>query len=250
MNRVKSNYWLACVVGFASAIVISQALPAWTQTTPTQPNAPMNSPTNSPSSPTTPNRPGVTPTRPTPIPQSTPHSTPHSTPQSTPQSTPGNMPAPNAAVTPLDREFVRMAAESNNFEIQLSQAALEQSTNADVQAYAQRMIEEHTLANRQLATLASEQGMPLPSGMGALNQAIMEQVSQLDGTAFDQAYMNAQVNSHMKAIALFRTEIQQGRDQGLVSFANQQLPLIREHYEMASQMTATQRAQDQRRPVQ
>lgn len=129
-----------------------------------------------------------------------------------------------------------MAAQGNNAEIQTSQLALQKSTDSQVRDFAQRMIQEHTVANQRLATLASRYGVNLTADVGPLNAAIAQQLTPLSGAEFDRAYMAAQENAHLRTIALFRTAIQQGQADDVQGYASALLPNIDSHYEMANQM--------------
>ncbi|MBE9181102.1 DUF4142 domain-containing protein [Oculatella sp. LEGE 06141] len=155
-----------------------------------------------------------------------------------------------ASITALDREFALMAAQGNQAEIRTSQLALQRATSDDVRAFAQQMIQEHTQANQQLQQIASQRGINLPADPGPLNTAIEQQLAQLSGEEFDRAYMEAQTNAHMRTVALFRTQIGQGQDEGLRAYASQLLPNIEQHYQMASQMTPNYRADDILQPLQ
>ncbi|MBD2067547.1 DUF4142 domain-containing protein [Leptolyngbya sp. FACHB-671] len=155
-----------------------------------------------------------------------------------------------APVSSLDQQFMIMAAQGNNAEIQTSQLALDRSENEEVRQFAQRMIQEHTLANQQLQQIASQYGTNLPADPGPLNQAIAEQLAQLSGSEFDRAYMGAQTNAHLRTVALFQTQIQQGQEESLRQYATQLLPSVADHYEMASTMVQQYRADEPSRPLQ
>jgi putative membrane protein len=168
-----------------------------------------------------------------------------------PASTPASPTTISAApVSSLDQQFMIMAAQGNNAEIQTSQMALERSESEEVRQFAQRMIQEHTLANQQLQQIVSEYGVELPSDPGPLNQAIAEQLSQLSGSEFDRAYMGAQTNAHLRTVALYQTQIQQGQEESLRQYATQLLPAVADHYEMASTMVQQYRADEPSRPLQ
>lgn len=149
---------------------------------------------------------------------------------------PGQGQQSSASITSLDRQFITMAAQGNNAEIQLSQLALQRGSSASVKQYAQQMINQHTAANQQLQQIAQRYGMRLPSDAGPLNTAVAQKLSQLSGQEFDRAYIGAQVNAHMMSKAVFQTESQQGGNQALISYANQLLPAIDQHLTLASRM--------------
>lgn len=146
-------------------------------------------------------------------------------------------------VSRLDREFIRMAAESNNAEIATSQLALQKSNNAQVREYAQRMISEHTAANQRLQPIAARYGVQLPTGVDPLSAAISERLSQLSGAEFDRGYMEAQTTSHLRTVALFQTQIAQGQAPEAKAYATALLPSIQDHYQMANAMSNTFSAQ-------
>lgn len=140
-------------------------------------------------------------------------------------------------VSMLDEEFLTLAYQGNNAEIQSSQLALERSQNAEIRQYAQRMISEHTLANEKLTDYAAQVGIALPEqSVDLLNQAIAQRLLSLSDVEFDQAYLGAQANAHLRAISLYRTQVDQGQTPELKAYASELLPSIAEHYEMASEM--------------
>jgi putative membrane protein len=197
-----------------AALVSLMGLPAVAQTTPR---------------PGTSNQPGVT--------------RPGATPTTPNPNRPG---ATSATFNPIDQEFLVMAIQGNNAEIQTSQLALQRSNNNTVRQYAQRMIQEHTAANRELTRLANQNNVSVPTGVDSLSQAIATRLSQLSGAEFDRAYMGVQTNAHLRAISLYQTQIDQGQNPGLTAYANQQLPNIRDHYEVASQQVPGNRAENVR----
>lgn len=158
--------------------------------------------------------------------------------------------AQRAAATTVDQEFFKLAYQGNNAEIDTSRLALEKSQDQAIRQYAQRMIDEHTRANEVLTQQASEQGFELPSErVDPLDQAIAAQLAQLSGAEFDQAYVGVQANAHLKAIALYRTEVAQGESQDLIAYASQLLPSIEEHYEMANAMLPEYTTGDSQSPA-
>lgn len=152
--------------------------------------------------------------------------------------------APNSrsttSVSSLDQEFLKMAANSDQFEIRTSQLALEKTSNPEVRQYAQKMIQEHTESTQQLTQLAAKKGTTLPTTPNAFQQAVIEQLIPLTGAQFDRAYLAAQTNGHMLTVAVYQTEVGQGKDSDIQSFANKLLPTVAGHYQMASQMDGQQ----------
>jgi putative membrane protein len=161
--------------------------------------------------------------------------------QVAPTATPTAPPSsPMTSTSSLDQEFMKMAANSDQFEVRTSQLALEKTSNPEVKRYAQKMIQEHTESTQQLTQLASQRAVTLPSSPDPFQQAIIAQLTPLTGTQFDRAYLAAQTNGHMLTVAVFQTEIGQGKDRDIQSFASKLLPTIAGHYQMANQMNGQQ----------
>ncbi len=163
------------------------------------------------------------------------------------------VPAPNRSapqssssqLSALDSQFVIDAAQGGMAEVQLSQLALQRSTNPEVKQFAQQMIQEHTRANEQLMRLAAQKGITPPSTVGPKYQAAMARLMQLSGASFDQAYMReAGVNSHMESVAIYQRQADLGQDPDLKAFAAGILPRVQGHLQMAATMTGYRFAQN------
>jgi len=148
--------------------------------------------------------------------------------------------APSSAnVSQSDSSFVKRATMAGNGEIMAAQIAIQRGIDANVRSFAQRMITDHSQANRQLARIASRQGMFVPSGIDAADRAQIDRLRSLSGPAFDQAYSEYQVRTHRAAVALFSRESRNGRNTPLRQFASQTLPTLRMHQNMSYEVVAS-----------
>jgi putative membrane protein len=139
-------------------------------------------------------------------------------------------------ITAEDQQFLTKAIQAGMAEVQLSELALEKTQNEQVRGFAERMVEEHTAANEQLMNLAESAGMTPPTEMDQQHQTEHEQLSQLSGEEFDRQYMQGQVRDHQAAVELYSTEASQ--PSGPVDqLAEQLLPTLQEHLEMAQQIS-------------
>ena len=142
-----------------------------------------------------------------------------------------------AAAPAFDTQFISQAAQSNNAEIQTSQLALQRATSSEVKQYAQQMIDEHTAANQQLAQIARQYGVTLPTTPPPTEAAAAQRLAELSGVAFDRAYLEAQVNAHQKTATMFQSALPQLTEAPVRSYASALLPRVTEHLEMASTMS-------------
>ena len=138
-----------------------------------------------------------------------------------------------------DQKFAADAAKDSMAEIELGKLALDKSKDARVREFAERMIQDHSKANRQLESIAGSWGIFLPSEAGETLQEPMKKLSGLSGKNFDRAYAQAMVKDHEKAVKLFEQCERQCANQEVREFAKQTLPVLREHLTMARQMVET-----------
>jgi putative membrane protein len=135
-----------------------------------------------------------------------------------------------------DAKFVRDATESSLAEIQLGQMGVQKATNSDVKTFAQRMIDDHTQANSQLAPIASQKGVTLPTDVSTLHKHAASQLSKLSGAEFDRAFMDQMVTDHQKVVAEFQHVSKGAKDSDVKSFASTNLPTMQDHLKMAQDL--------------
>ena len=133
-----------------------------------------------------------------------------------------------------DAEFVKRAAEGGQKEIEAGKLALRQAASGEVRAFADRMVKDHTTSNAELLSLADVAPPAAPDPAGSPVKVLAAQV----GPAFDRAYMELSVTNHEVTVALFEQEAASGRDVRLKLWAEQKLPALRDHLEMARTLRA------------
>ncbi|HEX6103248.1 MAG TPA: DUF4142 domain-containing protein [Alphaproteobacteria bacterium] len=142
-----------------------------------------------------------------------------------------------------DQTFVEKAAQDSIAEIDLGELAKERAESEEVKQFAQRMIDDHGKANEQLEEIAKSKGAVIPTEAGEEHSKLRAELGELEGEAFDQKYMAAMAEDHQKAVDLFQKQAEEGQDPELKSFAEQTLPIIKEHLTMAQSMVQQAQAQ-------
>jgi putative membrane protein len=132
-----------------------------------------------------------------------------------------------------DNSFAAKAAQANMAEVKLGQLAEQHAENSNVKSFAQRMIDDHSKNLDQLKQVAEHKGITLPTDISAKDQATYDQLSRLNGAAFDKAYTRDMVSDHENDISEFRQEANHGTDADLKAYANQTLPTLEEHLRLA-----------------
>jgi putative membrane protein len=140
------------------------------------------------------------------------------------------------------QDFVNAAGQASLAEIRTSEMALQKSKNADVKAFAQKMIDDHKAAGEKLKAAASAAALAAPPE--TLDDFHMRRINDLvetDGDEdFDADYMSLQVDAHNDAIKLFEDY---SKDSATISqikmFADESLPTLNAHKADAEKIRET-----------
>jgi putative membrane protein len=143
--------------------------------------------------------------------------------QQNPPSTAGQPPAVTAK-TISDQTFVREASAAGLAEVRDARKALQMAKRDEVRQAAQQILTDHEAANARLTALAGQKNLPVATAPAPSPAA--------KGGDFDSAYVAAQIEAHEKAIALFKGQVQNGRDNDLRAFAAETLPTLEKHLAM------------------
>lgn len=136
-----------------------------------------------------------------------------------------------------DKSFLKNAAEGGALEIQASQVAEQKTQDAQVKAFAEKMVTDHTKVGDELSQLASSKGVTVPTDPSVTQKAKLKILSAESGTHFDKSYAkDIGVSAHKDTIALFQKEIDKGTDPDIKAFAQKTMPALQEHLQMAQQL--------------
>ena len=138
-----------------------------------------------------------------------------------------------------DQEFVNKAAVGGMFEIQSSRAVLDGGANsAEIERFAQTMIEDHSRANETLKAIAADEDLTVPGDLDEKHSAMLEKIESAESMA--ATYAEVQVTAHQETVDLFEQYTSEGGNDALVSFAEETLPTLREHLDMARDLPGAQ----------
>jgi putative membrane protein len=132
-----------------------------------------------------------------------------------------------------DSEFVQKAASGGMLEVRLGQLAATKASNAAVRQFGERMVQDHTRANKQLLGILTAEGIRPPMAMSDKHVETFNHLAKLSGSEFDRAYMKHMVEDHKEDVALFEKEAKGGKDAKVKAFAEETLPVIKEHLQLA-----------------
>jgi putative membrane protein len=146
--------------------------------------------------------------------------------------------AQNQNAQNADKRFIDHVARDGQAEVELAQLAEKKGVSPQVKALAQHLAADHTKANQQLQQIAQKEGVKVPQGAEKEKSATLTKLEKLNGAAFDRAFLEEQVQDHQKDIQFFQHEATTLQNPQLKSFAQQTLPVLQRHLQMAQQAEA------------
>lgn len=146
-------------------------------------------------------------------------------------------PPPPAEAKTSAMPYVMAAGQSDLFEINSSQIALEKSQNPGVRKYAQMMIKHHTKTTALTMKAAQKAGLtPMPP---ALDPGALTSINELQTAApdeFDRVYLGQQVPAHQAALDLHQSYARDGDKAPLKATARSAVPIVKQHLAAATKM--------------
>ena len=138
-----------------------------------------------------------------------------------------------------DKMFLRKVAEGGLAEVKLGQLAAKKGSSDDVRGFAQKMVDDHTQMNNDVARLADAMGVMLPKEMNKEDQAEYDKLSALSGNDFDIEYLTFMVKDHHKDLHAFRIEAASPTDPALHDEVVRAEGVVHEHTVMADKLART-----------
>jgi putative membrane protein len=137
-----------------------------------------------------------------------------------------------------EAQFIEHVARDGQAEVDLAQLAQQKAQNPEVKALARRLAADHTQSNQQLMQIAQKEGVQPPSSTKKEASKERAKLEKLNGQAFDRAFVQQVVQDHQKDIQFFQKQQTTLQDPQLKSFAQQTLPVLQQHLQMAQQVAS------------
>jgi putative membrane protein len=137
-----------------------------------------------------------------------------------------------------DEDFLKHAGQATKVEIAASQLATTKAANAEVKAFAERLVTDHTACNSELMPFVVAKNVSLKDDDPdfKIKTSKHESLQKLSGAAFDKEYLEDMISDHEDAIVLFSNEAVKSKDEELKSWAYKTLPTLKEHLRVAREL--------------
>ena len=143
---------------------------------------------------------------------------------------------------PNDAQIAHIAYTADNIDIKTGQLALQKSKNAQVKAFAQDMVRDHTAVNEKALALVKKLGVQpqdndTSRALTRQADAEMKKLEGLNGAAFDKAYAEHELAYHRQVNEAVRgTLIPAASNPELKSLLETGLKIFEGHEQHAEQL--------------
>ena len=148
--------------------------------------------------------------------------------------------APHANAAPSvctkDCNFIQAAAQGGMTEVKLGELACSTGQRDDVKQFGQRMVKDHGGINDDLKALATQKGVTLSDSLDAEHQGVVDKMSALSGSDFDNAYIAGMIKDHKTDAKAFKAESSATKDTDVKGFVDKTIPVVNEHLKLITAM--------------
>lgn len=142
-----------------------------------------------------------------------------------------------AKLTSADRKAITDMAMANMAEVELGKLAQSKSQNAEVKAFATRMVDDHGKALTEVQALAQSKDVTLPTALDAKHKAMATQLEKATGDAFDRAYVKqGGVGAHKETLTKLQKASKAAKDSDVKAQVDKTIPVVQEHLKHAEQL--------------
>jgi putative membrane protein len=131
--------------------------------------------------------------------------------------------AKSSSLSVKDKTFMKKAAKGGMMEVAMGNLAAQNGQSDDVKSFGKRMVTDHSKANDELKSIASQKGVTLPGKEPTLKWSS------------DKAYINTMIKDHEKDLAEFQEEAKTGSDPDVKKFAEDTANVVQEHLDLAKE---------------
>ena len=143
----------------------------------------------------------------------------------------------------MDQKFVEFASTNDQFEIQAARLAERNAQDDQIKQMARQIAHDHQQSSQKLKQAAQQAGIQVSEQLKPHQQAMLQELQEMQGQEFDRAWLYGNVAGHTKAVLKFRDEAREGQNEQIKEFAQHALPTIQKHLQHAQEMAQFDTAQ-------
>ncbi|MGH8092993.1 MAG: DUF4142 domain-containing protein [Chthoniobacterales bacterium] len=147
-----------------------------------------------------------------------------------------------ATAVPNDAQIAQIVLTADTVDVDYGKLAVEKTKNAEVKAFAETMIRDHTAVNEKAAALAKKisltpEASETSKSLESNGHKELATLKKMHGAEFDKAYIDNEVSYHEAVIGVLdKTLIPNAKNADLKALLETGKPIFESHLEHARQL--------------
>ncbi len=137
-----------------------------------------------------------------------------------------------------DVKFVKHEAAAGMALVKLAGLGAQKAGRADVKAFAEMLVTDHTKANEELTKLAATKGVELSAVIDPKHAETFQKLEKTESADFDKEFLAEMTSGHKKCIGNFEDAAKDSKDSDLKMWADKMLPTLKTHLEQAKELSS------------
>ncbi len=139
-------------------------------------------------------------------------------------------------LTSAEVKFIKNAAADGMAEVKIAGLAVRKAESANVKAFAEMLVTDHTKVNEELKMLAISKKVDLSAVIDPKDAGNFQKLEKFSGAEFDKEYLGEVVSSHKKCVDAFEDISKDAKDADVKVFADKTLPALKAHHDKAKEL--------------
>ncbi len=137
-----------------------------------------------------------------------------------------------------DVKFLKHEAAAGMGLVKIAGFGVKKTERADIKAFAEMLVTDHTKANEELSKLAASKGVELSTVIDPKQAETYQKLEKESGTDFDKEFLATIVSGHKKCVSNFEEASKDAKDNDLKMWADKMLPALKTHLEKAKELAS------------
>lgn len=146
--------------------------------------------------------------------------------------------APKDTLDAADVKFVKTEAAAGAAELKIAELGVQKAERADVKAFAEMLVKDHTQANKELNALATEKGVEVSAVISPKHAEEFQKLEKATKADFDKEFLSEMVSAHKKCVSNFEEAAKDAKNSDLKAWAEKMLPTLKAHLAQAKELAA------------
>ena len=148
------------------------------------------------------------------------------------------MSADKDTLNSADVKFVKQEAAAGMAVVKLAELGAQKAVRADVKAFAEMLVTDHTKANEELTKLAAAKGVELSAVIEPKHAETFQNLEKTESADFDKEFLDVAVSGHKKCVSNFEDASSDSKDNEVKMWAEKTLPTLKARLAQAEALSS------------